>query len=179
MIDTARLMLRGWRDADAAPFHAMGQDAEVMRYLGGLTSIAGAAEMVREQQQTATRFGRCFWVIERRDDGAFLGFCGVEPGPKGSPIADLPEIGWRLVRDAWGQGYAIEAARAVLADEWRRGTDVVFAITVPANRRSWGLMERLGMTRVAGGDFDHPDLPPDSPLSRHLLYRIDRPSCAG
>lgn len=176
MIDTTRLRLRGWRDDDIAPFHAMGQDAEVMRYLGGLTSMAGAEAMVGEQRGTAARFGRCFWVVERRDDGAFLGFCGVEPGPARSPIAGLPEIGWRLVRDAWGQGYAEEAARAVLADEWRRGTDRVFAVTVPANRRSRGLMERLGMSRVHDGDFDHPDLPPDSALRRHILYRIARPA---
>lgn len=74
-----------------------------------------------------------------------------------------------------GQGLATEAARAVLAAEWERGTDTVYAITVPANRRSWGLMERLGMTRVEDGDFDHPDLAPDSPLRRHVLYRIDHP----
>ena len=74
-----------------------------------------------------------------------------------------------------GDGLAGEAARAVLATGWERGTDTVYAITVPDNRRSRALMERLGMTRVEGGDFDHPDLAPDNPLRRHVLYRIDRP----
>lgn len=176
MIETARLILRAWREEDVAPFHAMGQDAEVMRYLGAPTTWAGARDMVNEQIATAARFGRCLWVVERRSDAAFLGFCGVEPGPKGSPIDGVPEIGWRLVREAWGVGYATEAARAALRAEWSRGSERVFAITVPANRRSWGLMERLGMTRVVGGDFDHPDLPPDHPLRPHILYRIDRPA---
>ncbi|MBB6505587.1 RimJ/RimL family protein N-acetyltransferase [Sphingomonas endophytica] len=175
MIGTERLILRAWRAADVAPFHAMGQDAEVMRYLGPETTIAGAGAMLHEANETARTFGRCFWAMERRADRAFIGFCGVEPGPAGSPIAGLPEIGWRLARSAWGQGLATEAARAVLAAEWERGTETVYAITVPANRRSWGLMERLGMTRVEDGDFDHPDLAPDSPLRRHVLYRIDHP----
>jgi RimJ/RimL family protein N-acetyltransferase len=175
MIVTERLILRAWREEDVAPFHAMGQDAEVMRYLGPPTTEAGARAMMCEANETVRTFGRCLWAVEQRKEGAFIGFCGVEPGPTGSPIAGLPEIGWRLARAVWGQGLASEAARAVLAAEWERQTDAAFAITVPANRRSWGLMERLGMTRVEGGDFDHPDLAPDSPLRRHILYRIDRP----
>ncbi|VXC86479.1 GNAT family N-acetyltransferase [Sphingomonas sp. 8AM] len=175
MIVTERLILRAWRDDDVAPFHAMGQDAEVMRYLGPPTTDAGAHAMMREANDIAKITGRCFWALERRSDRAFIGFCGVEPGPAGSPIAGRPEIGWRLAREAWGQGLASEAARAVLAAEWARGTPAVFAVTTIANQRSRALMERLGMTRVEDGDFDHPDLAPDSPLRRHVLYRIDRP----
>lgn len=175
MIVTERLILRVWRDDDVAPFHAMGQDAEVMRFLGPPTTDAGARAMMSEANAMAQTFGRCFWAVERRADAAFIGFCGVEPGPAGSPIVGVPEIGWRLARGAWGKGLASEAARAVLVAEWKRGTDTVFAVTVSANQRSRAVMERLGMTRVEDGDFDHPDLAPDNPLRRHVLYRIDRP----
>lgn len=175
MIVTQRLILRRWRRTDVAAFHAMGQDADVMRHLGPPTTMRGAWQMAREQNRIASRSGRCFWAVERRADGRFLGFCGAEPGPAGSPIAGMPEIGWRLSRDAWGKGYASEAARAVLAAEWKRGTKVVCAVTVPANRRSRALMERLGMTRDPGRDFDHPDLAPGDPLRPHVLYRIARP----
>lgn len=133
--------------------------------------------MLRMQAAQAAH-GHCFWALERRADGAFIGFCGLLPGKP--PLTGEIEIGWRLARDVWGQGLALEAARASLDWAWRH-LDVtsVVAITVPANRRSWGLMERLGMMRVADGDFDHPDLPLGSPLSRHILYRIARPSSAG
>ena len=174
MIETDRLLLRRWRPADAAPFHAMGQDAEVMRFLGPPMSLADC-EAVDRQNAVADAEGSCFWAVERREDGRFLGFCGIKPGAAGTPIADRPEIGWRLSCDAWGHGYAREGAAACLADAWARGVPQVWAITVPANERSWGLMIRLGMTRVADGDFDHPAVPVGDPLRRHLTYTAARP----
>ncbi len=175
MIETDRLILRRWREADIAPFHAMGQDKEVMRFLGPPMSEDDCRAAAERQNAFAETFGRGFWALERREDGAFLGFCGVKPGPEGTPIAGEPEIGWRLARGAWGQGFATEAAAAALAAEWQRGSVEVFAITVPANLRSRRVMERLGMTRDAQGDFDHLALAPGDPLRHHLLYRIATP----
>ncbi len=176
MIATDRLLLRRWREEDVAPLHAMGQDAEVMRFLGPPMSEEDCRAVVARQNTYADEYGRCFWAVERRADGVFLGFCGVKPGPEGTPIAGEPEIGWRLARHAWGQGYATEAAGAALAAEWQRGGNHVWAITVPANGRSRAVMERLAMERVTDGDFEHPALPPGDPLRRHLLYRIARPA---
>lgn len=177
MIETERLVLRRWRDADVAPFHAMGQDPEVMRHLGPPMSRADAEAIVARVNAAIDADGCAFWAVERRADGTFLGFCGIKRrGPAGTPIADDPEIGWRLARHAWGQGYALEGARASLAWAWANlDAPRVTAITVPANERSWGLMIRLGMTRLADGDFDHPVLADGDPLRRHLTYAIDRP----
>ena len=176
MIETERLILRPWCEADVMPFHAMGQDIEIMRYLGPPMDVAACAATVERMNTMAAATGDCFWAVERRADGMFLGFCGIKPGPPGTPIADRPEIGWRLSRAAWGQGFAREAAAACLDRAWLRGTDRVHAITVPANERSWGLMIRLGMARVDDGDFDHPALAAGDPLRRHLHYSIDRPA---
>ena len=175
MISSDRLILRRWEPRDVAPFHAMGQDAEVMRYIGPPLSVGDVEAVIARQNAFLDTHGQCFRAIERVHDGAFLGFCGIKPGPDDTPIAGQPEIGWRLRRDAWGQGYAREAAEATLADAWARGIERVAAITVTANRASWGLMIRLGMTRVEDGDFDHPLLSEDHPLRRHIQYRIDRP----
>jgi RimJ/RimL family protein N-acetyltransferase len=175
MIATERLTLRGWRDADVAPFHAMCNDPEVMRYLGEPLSRADAEAAATRQNGLLASHGYCFWAVERRADGAFLGFCGLKPGPEGTPIAGQVEIGWRLARDAWGQGYAREAAQASLDWFWanRDGPDVA-AITVLDNVRSWTLMARLGMHRVASEDFEHPALPEGHPLRPHITYRIAR-----
>ncbi len=175
MITTERLILRPWRDGDVSAFHTMGQDAEVMRYLGPPMDVAACEATVARMNAMAEATGDCFWAVERRADGAFIGFCGIKPGPAGTPIADQPEIGWRLAREAWGQGFAKEAAQACLDRAWALGTAEVHAITVPANTASWGLMIRLGMTRVIGGDFEHPVLAEGDPLRLHLRYRIARP----
>lgn len=175
MIETERLVLRGWRDSDIDPFSAMGQDAEVMRYLGPPATREESVAAAKRQNDLLDRLGYCFWALERRADGVFLGFCGIKPGAVGTPIEHDIEIGWRLARPYWGQGYAREAAEASLAWGWAN-TDapLISAITVQANSASWGLMERLGMSRIEGGDFDHPNAPPS--LNPHILYRIGRPA---
>ena len=92
------------------------------------------------------------------------------------PFGEGVEVAWRLARASWGRGYAAEAARACLAEAWRLGLPKVLAITAVANVRSRAVMERIGMTYNAGADFDHPRLSPDHPLSRHVLYSMDRPA---
>ena len=176
MIETERLILRAWRDTDAQPFHAMGLDPEVMRYIGPPASMRHVLRTMASVNRQIADYGSAFWAVERRADGAFIGFCGIKRSPGGTPIAGRPEIGWRLAREAWGQGFALEAARASLAWAWAYTDEPqVAVITVPANRRSWGLMERLGMIRDPDGDFDHPEISRSDPLCRHLTYRIARP----
>jgi len=176
MIETERLVLRRWRTGDIDPFHAMALDPEVMRFLPPMTRD-DCARYGERMNALAEESGDCFWAVETRGDGRFIGLCGIKPGLAGTPIAGEAELGWRLAREAWGKGLAREAASACI-DRARAGEerDRIFAITVPANDRSWGLMERLGMTRVAGGDFDHPAVRLSSPLRRHITYRIDRPA---
>lgn len=174
-LETERLILRAWRDADVEPFAAMGRDPDVMRFLGPPATLAETQAAVGRMVERQRTSGHCFWAIERKADAAFLGFCGLVPGKP--PIDGAIEIGWRLARHAWGQGYASEAAAASLAWGWAHlPVALIVAITVPANMRSRALMERLGMTHVEDGDFDHPDLAATDPLRRHVLYRIHRPT---
>lgn len=178
MIDTDRLILRPWRDSDREPFFAMSQDPEVMTHLGPLAkSRADSDPGVDRSMALQAERGHCFWAVERRSDGAFLGFCGLKICNDPCPIEGDIEIGWRLRRDAWGQGFAREAAAASLDWGWANlAVPRIVAMTATSNRRSWGLMERLGMTRRADLDFDHPRLREDDPLRRHIVYVIDRPA---
>ncbi|MFN3286949.1 MAG: GNAT family N-acetyltransferase [Sphingomonadaceae bacterium] len=176
MIATERLVIRPWRDADRAPFARMGQDPEVMAHLGPLWDEARCAEMIARQQHWQRNLGHCFWAIERRADAAFLGFCGIKPGRHDTPIGCLPEIGWRLSRSHWGQGYAREAAAACLSWAWASTPwRAVYALTAPGNIRSWGLMERLGMERRDDLAFDDPYFPEGDPLRATITYVIHRP----
>jgi RimJ/RimL family protein N-acetyltransferase len=175
MIETERLILRGWRDSDRAPFHAMSQDERVMATLGPLLWRDESDALIDRIQRILDTHGFTFWAIERRSDGAFLGFCGLKPGAEETPIHGEIEIGWRLAHEHWGQSYAREAAQASLDWGWANlEVPSIAAITSVDNVRSWGLMERLGMVRAPGEDFDHPKA--IERLRPHITYRIVRPA---
>ncbi|WP_293367935.1 GNAT family N-acetyltransferase, partial [Phenylobacterium sp.] len=115
-------------------------------------------------------------AIERKADGRLIGHCGLAPSPELDGVPQGLEIGWALSPDAWGSGFAVEAARAVLADGFSRpGVEEVYAYTGETNLRSRAVMQRLGMSRAADHDFDHPTLPADHPLKRHIVYIACRP----
>jgi len=178
---TERLVLRGWREADLAGMAAINADPEVMTHLGPLMTPAESDMMVGRFLQKwleEPRFG--WWAAERRDSGALIGFVGLNRPDFTLPAGECVEIGWRLARAAWGHGYATEAARACLDHGFgAAGLEEIVSFTVPANTRSRRVMERLGLRRDEGGDFDHPMVPVGSALRRHLLYRLAREDWAG
>ena len=177
MIETARLVLRTWRDADRDPFLALCRSPIVMAHLGGPMPDDAVDTAIARIHACQAEHGHCFWAAERKADRAFLGFCGLKIATGLAPgIEGDVEIGWRLGADAWGQGYAREAAIASLAWAWANlDASRVVAITVPLNHRSWGLMERLGMTRRRDLDFGHPAFPDNHPLHHHITYVAARP----
>ena len=176
-LQTERLVLRSWREEDRAPFAAMSCDPEVMLHLGGTMDQAASNAIIDRLRAEDEKHGHSFWAIERRDDSLLLGLCGLRRGGHaGTPVVDELEIGWRLARHAWGEGYAREAAEATLKWGWLHTVDArIAAWTVMANTPSWGLMLRLGMTHRPELDFDHPRFSQEHPLCRHVVYTIDRP----
>lgn len=167
-----RLRLRGWEEGDVARFATALNTPAVTRHLGGLQPVAEIEATIARLRGFERSHGFTFWAVERRDDDAFLGFCGLKPlRPDLTPpsLHDRIEIGWRLREDAWGQGYAREAAEGALALGFERfGLASILAMTVPANRPSWGLMRRLGMTPRPELDFDMPG------HGRHIIYELEK-----
>ena len=115
-----------------------------------------------------------WWAIEERATGRLLGMAGLDPVDDGLPFHGI-EAGWRLAREAWGQGYATEAGRAVLGYGFESlGLPEILAVTAAGNVRSQAVMRRLGMTHDPADDFDDPTVPP-GPLRRSVLYRLRNP----
>jgi RimJ/RimL family protein N-acetyltransferase len=171
VIETTRLILRPWRDSDLPDFAAMGRDARVMAHFPSLLDDAQSKALVGRVMNHIGEHGFGMWAVERKADAAFLGFCGLQRIGFSCPIAGEVEIGWRLAHAHWGQGYASEAAQACLDHGLGPlGLPRIVSFTVLANTNSWGLMERLGMTRRQDLDFDHPALPSGHPLRPHIVY---------
>ena len=174
-IATERLLLRDWRPSDHQPFAALNADPAVTRYLGRKRDRAASDALIESIREHWTVNGFGLWAVERREDGRFLGFTGPSRPSFEAHFTPAVEVGWRLARDAWGHGFATEAARAAVRFGFETaGLEEIVSFTVPANERSRRVMERLGMARDPSDDFDHPRLSEGDPLRRHVLYRLTR-----
>ena len=174
--ETPRLHLRNWRVEDAEPFIRHLNNPAVMRWLGGVRTPEQQEAVVRDRfMRWQEELGFTFWVVERKEDGELLGFCGLKiADDAGSPVEGAYEIGWRLREDAWGRGYAREAAAASL--DFAFGTlraHRVVALTVEGNAPSWGLMLRLGMTRRPELDYSGPEWAEGGKVIAYQMRRED------
>lgn len=178
-LETERLVLRSWREDDLEPFAALNADPAVMESFPGTLPRRESDRLAARIQEHFVRHGFGLWALEAPGRAAFVGFVGLSVPAFEAPFTPCIEIGWRLARAHQGLGYATEAARAALAYAFGPlALGEVVSFTVPANRASRRVMEKLGMTRDPRDDFDHPTLPTGHPLRRHVLYRIRRPNPA-
>lgn len=175
VIATPRLVLRPWRDEDLAPFAALNADPRVMEFMPKRLDRAESDARAACIRTDFDRQGFGLWAVEVSGGAGFIGFVGLNIPNFEASFTPCTEIGWRLAYAHWGYGYATEAAREVLRFTFETlALPEVVSYTVPANERSWRVMERLGMTRTAGEEFDHPRLAEGHPLRRHVLYRLSR-----
>jgi RimJ/RimL family protein N-acetyltransferase len=172
---TGRLCLRRWRDADREPFARMNRDAAVMEFYPAPLSTEESNLTIDRAEAHFDEHGFGPWAAELRDTAEFIGYVGlVIPGFE-ARFTPCVEIGWRLAVSHWGRGLATEGAHAIVRHGFERlALAEIVSFTVPANVRSRRVMEKLGMTRNPKDDFDHPLLPEDHPLRRHVLYRLKR-----
>ena len=173
---TARLLLRPWCDEDIAAVADMSADPAVMEYLVPLSERGLSVETwVAGKRAHWDEYGFGQWVVELPGAASFIGVVGLETVSYQAHFTPAVEVAWRLARPFWGRGYATEAARAALDYGFDQlGLSEIVALTVPSNQRSRRVMERLGMTRAPGDDFDHPGVP-EGPLQRCVLYRLRKP----
>jgi RimJ/RimL family protein N-acetyltransferase len=174
-LHSPRLVLRTWQPADLRGFAQLNGDPQVMRHFPSVMSRAQSDAMARRMQAHFVEFGFGYWVLERREQPGLMGVLGLQRVRFDAAFTPAVEIGWRLQQVHWRQGYALEAATAVLACAFEQlQLEQVLAFTVPANLPSQALMQRLGMGRDPRDDFEHPLLPAGHPLRPHLLYRLTR-----
>ncbi|HEY5195967.1 MAG TPA: GNAT family N-acetyltransferase [Solirubrobacteraceae bacterium] len=172
-LQTARLILRRWRQTDHVPFAALNADPIVMEYFPDLLTRAESDDLIARIEAGFASYGHGLWALEVRATGEFVGFTGLAIPSFNAHFTPAVEVGWRLSRSAWGNGYATEAGLASIRFGFRDfGLDEIVSFTSAANVRSRAVMERIGMTHDPADDFHHPQWDGEDLLRPHVLYRI-------
>lgn len=178
IIETERLLLRTWQPTDTPLMAAISADPSVMEHFPATSTLTETEALIERINQHYKAFGYTLYAVETKSSHEFIGFVGLmRPTftiphftPKHLPIV---EIGWRLSSKHWGQGFATEAAKAVLHYAF---TDLqikeIVSFTASTNIKSQRVMEKIGLQHHPEDDFDHPNLDKTSSLSRHVLYRL-------
>jgi RimJ/RimL family protein N-acetyltransferase len=149
---TDRLLLRRWRPEDQSTMAQINLDPEIARYLNRPVDDAAVAGFYGQVVDHWERFGFGLWAVESLHlplAGRFLGFVGLAHVPSFLAAAgDAPELGWRLARACWGQGFATEAAIAARDDAFSRlGVAELISVIHPRNVRSQRVAMKVGMRR--------------------------------
>ncbi|MER9594100.1 GNAT family N-acetyltransferase [Mesorhizobium sp. M0244] len=170
---TERLLLRKWRDDDVELIARLVQDPKAGQYLGRFVDRAAIDAWIKSEREHFERYGYGLFAMERLEAPGFIGFCGLVNVSYQAPFTPAVEMYWRVASDQWGQGYASEAAAAVVAFGFEKAKlNQVVAIAAVENTASRRVMERIGMSHNPKDDFDHPLKGVDDPLRRQVLYRL-------
>jgi RimJ/RimL family protein N-acetyltransferase len=174
-IETARLLMRRWREPDRAPFAQLNGDPQTLVHFPHTLDRAASDALVDRIEACFDTRGYGLWALEIRPTGQFIGFTGLSPMPDDVPGAGGVEIAWRLARTAWHHGYATEAARAAMTVAFDgAGLAELWSMTAVLNEPSQAVMRRIGMTEV--GRFEHPRVPDGHVLKPHVTYHLTRPA---
>ena len=175
IIETKRLILREWKDEDIPAFVAMNQDPRVMEFFPALRTEQESRALVERIGQHFRAHGFGAFAVELKATGEFIGFVSLMIPDFEAHFIPCVEIGWRLAHKFWGKGYATEAAKAVLKSGFEKhGLKEIVSFTSILNQPSMRVMEKIGLKRDPNGDFDHPNIPKDHRLAKHVLYRLRR-----
>ncbi len=174
-LQTERLLLRPWRNEDIEAWVALCADARVMEFFPSTVERAESERTANRLRLLHERDGYGWWVVQTREDPAFIGAIALQQVPFEAAFTPAFEIGWRFFPSAWGKGYATEGARAALTFAFERlELEEVVALTATLNRRSRRVMERLGMTYDSRDDFENLRFEPGHRFRPHVLYRVQR-----
>lgn len=164
LLETDRLILRRFTDADADHLVELDSDPEVMFFINGGRPTPreeieeGVLPRFLRYHRESGAFG--FWATIEKSTGSFIGWFHLRPEPD-EGLLDEPELGYRLRRSAWGKGYATEGSRALIDSAFADlGASRVWAQTMVVNTGSRRVMEKAGLRFNRLFHADWPDTIP-------------------
>jgi RimJ/RimL family protein N-acetyltransferase len=167
IFESSRLGFRVWEESDLGAFSRMNADEDVMRFFPSVQTREQSRAFIERVQNHQQTHGFCYFVVDELTSGDFIGFIGASHQDFEAPFTPCVDLGWRLLPEFWGKGYAQEGANAVLVFLEKFDLNAVYAVAPSANVPSIKVMERIGMTRR--GEFRHPALV-DSPDLVDCVY---------
>ncbi|MCL6417696.1 GNAT family N-acetyltransferase [Aestuariirhabdus sp. Z084] len=174
MLNTKRLILRQWEQDDFIPFEQLCADTDVMEFFPKPLTPEESRDLGSRIRSLIQERDWGFWAVEIPDQEKFIGFVGLHTPNENLPFSPCVEIGWRLTKTYWGQGYATEAAKEALRYAFiELDVNEVVSFTSLVNRRSQAVMEKIGMSNT-GQNFMHPDIEAGHILCEHVLYKIKK-----
>lgn len=175
-LETERLIMRSWSKDDLLLFAKLNSNPKVMAHFPKTLTLEETEKMINVLEERFKKDGFSVFATELKATKEFIGFIGLNSPAYSTPFSPCVEIGWRIDEEFWNKGFATEGALACL--KWgfeTLGLKEIVSFTATSNKTSERIMQKIGMIRDMAGDFDHPSLTPDHPLSRHVLYRISNP----
>jgi ribosomal-protein-alanine N-acetyltransferase len=170
-IETERLILRSWRADDAEVLFEINNDSKVIEFLPKALTRQECQNFINKENAQIAQKGFGLWACELKKTNELIGFVGLGIPNFESHFTPCVEIGWRLSFKHWGNGYATEAAKMALKIGFENfNLKEIVSFTTAQNAASIAVMQKIGMTRDKNGDFNHPKLPANHRLSRHVLY---------
>ncbi len=175
ILETERLILRTWSEYDVDAYYQINQDEKVTEFLLIMPTIEQVKTFIHDMNKQYKELNYTLFATVEKSSNTLIGFIGLNPPKWESHFTPCVEIGWRLGSKYWGKGYATEGAKAVLAYGFEQcRLDEIVSFTVAENIRSKRVMEKLGLKHINDDDFNHPLVPSDHKLLKHVLYRINR-----
>ena len=175
ILETNKLILRTWIDGDLEPLTAINADPKVCEYLPSIGTRATTIAMMQRFINHYDEHGFSAYAVELKATHEMIGFTGLITPSFDADFMPAIEVGWRLASTHWNKGYATEAALAALNYGFvELSLNEIVSFTVVKNNASRRVMEKIGLHHNPNDDFDHPKLEDDSPLKRHVFYRLTK-----
>jgi len=173
IFESQRLGFRRWTAMDQTPFAQMNADNEVMKFFPNKLSRDASDAFLRKIDLEHDQKGYGLWAVDVKESNSFIGFIGFHEATFEADFTPCIEIGWRLCKESWNNGYATEGAKACVDYAFNHlHIDTIYSFTAVINISSINVMEKIGLNKVT--TFEHPNLVKGHPLRPHVLYRIDK-----
>ena len=171
-LESSRVLLRGWKESDLAPWIALNLDPENLKYFPRTYSAEESRASFLRIRDLLNENSLGLWAAEEKASGEFMGFVGLmHHNIPGISFMPCHEIGWRLDKKYWGKGYATEAAKIVLAFGLTElSLEEIFSFTAKGNLPSINVMRKIGLHERPELAFEHPRIPDESPVKSHFVY---------